>query len=56
LYQIDIKEAYLNGELTKEKDIYIKQLPEYKKKDAEGKVYHIQKILYGLKQSECYWY
>ena len=51
LYQIDIKEAYLNSKLTKEEDIYMKQPPEYVEKGTEDKVCYLQKTLYKLKQS-----
>ena len=34
----------------------MKQLPEYVEKDAKGKVYYLQKMLYGLKQLEHHWY
>jgi len=56
LHQINIKEAYLNGKLTKEEDICVKQPPEYIEKGAEGKVCYLQKTLYRLKQSEHCWY
>jgi len=51
--QIDIKGAYLNGELTDEEVIYMRQAPGY----AEGKlVCRLRKPLYGLKQSGRRWY
>ena len=34
----------------------MKQLPEYVEKDTKGKVYHLWKMLYGLKQLEHHWY
>ena len=53
LHQIDIKGAYLNGELTDNKVIYMRQPPGY----AEGQsVCHLCKPLYGLKQSGRHWY
>ena len=56
--QIDIKGAYLNGELTKDKVIYMKQLPSYSISAKNGKVLvcQLQKTLYGLKQSGRRWY
>ena len=48
--QIDIKGTYLNGELTSKEKIYMKQPLRYAQGD---KVYHLQKTLYGLKQSGC---
>jgi len=51
--QIDIKEAYLNGELTHDECIYMHQPPGY----AKGPfVCKLKKTLYGLKQSGCRWY
>src|SRR5260221_12033996 len=48
--QIDIKGAYLNGELASDKVIYMHQPPGY----AKG--LFICKTLYGLKQLGCCWY
>jgi hypothetical protein len=46
--QIDIKGVYLNGELTPEEIIYMRQPPGY----AQGNlVCRLRKTLYGLKQS-----
>ncbi len=51
--QIDIKGAYLNGELTNDKHIYMRQPPGY----ANGPfVCKLKKTLYGLKQSFRRWY
>jgi hypothetical protein len=51
--QIDIKGAYLNGELTSDERIFMKQLPGF----AEGKlVCKLCKTLYRLKQSGRCWY
>ena len=51
--QIDIKAAYLNGELTKDEKIYMKQAPGYEEPGESGKVavYKLKKSLYGLKQA-----
>ena len=51
--QIDIKSAYLNGELTNDKVIFMKQVPSYEEAgDEQGvKVYRLKKSLYGLKQA-----
>jgi len=56
--QINIKAAYLNGELTKDKVIHMKQAPGYEEHGAEGKVlvYRLKKSLYGLKQAVRWWY
>ena len=56
--QINIKGAYLNGELTENKVIYMKQPPGYTMSGSDGKplVCRLQKALYGLKQSGHCWY
>jgi len=56
--QIDIKGAYLNGELTNDEVIYMKQPPGYSVSDPKGKVLvcRLRKTLYGLKQSGRRWY
>jgi hypothetical protein len=51
--QIDIKGAYLNGELTTKENIYMRQPPGYQQGTM---VCHLQKTLYGLKQSGRRWY
>ncbi|TFY50793.1 hypothetical protein EVG20_g11324 [Dentipellis fragilis] len=56
LHQIDIKGAYLNGELTADEVIYMKHPPGYTPADAEGRVLRLRKTLYGLKQSGRRWY
>ncbi len=49
--QMDIKGAYLNGEL--EEEIYMRQPPGYD--DGSGRVCRLYKTLYGLKQSGREW-
>ena len=56
LHQIDIKSTYLNGELTKDENIYMRQPPGYPASNSSGKVCHLLKTLYGLKQSGHRWY
>jgi len=56
LHQIDIKSAYLNGELTETENIYMRQPPGYPAPNSSGKVCHLLKTLYGLKQSGRRWY
>ena len=51
IHQIDIKGAYLNGKLTSDEQIYMAQPPGYHAPDSAGKVCHLIKTLYGLKQS-----
>ena len=51
LHQIDIKGAYLIRELTDQEEIYMAQPPGYRAPNSTGKVCHLHKKLYGLKQS-----
>ena len=50
----DFDGAYLNGELGKDEDIYMKNPPGYDKGDSTIK--HLKKSLYGLKQARRKWY
>ena len=54
--QIDIKGAYLNGMLTNDEVIYMRQPPGFESVDHPHKVCCLRKTLYGLKQSGCCWY
>ena len=56
--QIAIKAAYLNGELTVEEVIFMRQAPGYDEKGEDGKmkVLRLRKSLYGLKQAGRRWY
>ena len=49
VYQMDVKSAFLNGELKEE--VYVEQPREYEVKGKEEKVYRLNKALYGLKQT-----
>ena len=49
LHQLDVKTAFLNGDLKEE--IYMDQLDGFQIKGQEGKVCRLKKSLYGLKQS-----
>jgi hypothetical protein len=49
LHQINIKGAYLNGELTSKENIFMQQPPGYHTPKSTGKVFHLQNTLYGLK-------
>src|ERR1700678_1194625 len=56
--QIDIKGAYLNGELTNDDVIFMRQPPGYEEVGADGRkrVMRLRKTLYGLKQAGRRWY
>jgi len=56
LHQIDIKGAYLNGELTGREVIFMQQPPGYHAPGLVKLVCRLQKTLYGLKQSGWHWY
>ncbi|GKE77005.1 retrovirus-related pol polyprotein from transposon TNT 1-94, partial [Tanacetum coccineum] len=49
VYQMDVKTAFLNGELRKE--VYVCQPTEFVDPDHPNHVYKLKKALYGLKQA-----
>lgn len=53
VHHLDIKLAFLNGELLEE--VYVTQPEGYEKKGQEGKVYRLLKALYGLRQAPRAW-
>jgi hypothetical protein len=56
LHQVDIKGAYLNGELNDNEVLYMHHPPGFKPRDAGNRVLRLKKTLYGLKQSGRRWY
>jgi len=56
MHQIDIKGAYLNGELNANEVLYMYHPPGYKVPNAGTHVLCLIKTLYGLKQSGHRWY
>ncbi|GJS05170.1 retrovirus-related pol polyprotein from transposon TNT 1-94 [Tanacetum coccineum] len=54
IYQMDVKTAFLNGELKEE--VYISQPEGFVDQDNPSHVYKLKKALYGLKQAPRAWY
>ena len=54
VYQMDVKSAFLNGEL--EEEVYMEQPNGFKVQEVEIYVYRLKKALYGIKQALRAWY
>ncbi|GJT80628.1 retrovirus-related pol polyprotein from transposon TNT 1-94 [Tanacetum coccineum] len=54
IYQMDVKTAFLNGELKEE--VYVSQPEGFVDQDNPSHVYKLKKALYGLNQAPRAWY
>ncbi|GJR43541.1 retrovirus-related pol polyprotein from transposon TNT 1-94 [Tanacetum coccineum] len=54
VYQMDVKTAFLNGNMWEE--VYVSQPDGFMDKDNPNHVYKLKKVLYGLKQAPRAWY
>nr|GEZ73570.1 hypothetical protein [Tanacetum cinerariifolium] len=54
VYQMDVKTAFLNGNLREE--VYVSQPDGFVDQDNPNHVYKLKKALYGLKQAPRVWY
>nr|GEV65769.1 hypothetical protein [Tanacetum cinerariifolium] len=54
VYEMDVKTAFLNGNLREE--VYVSQADRFVDQDNPNHVYKLKKALYGLKQAPRVWY
>lgn len=53
-YQMDIKTAFLHGDLPEE--VFLKQTLNFESEEYRDHVYRLEKVIYGLKQARKAWY
>nr|GEZ61033.1 ribonuclease H-like domain, reverse transcriptase, RNA-dependent DNA polymerase [Tanacetum cinerariifolium] len=53
VHHLDVKSAFLHGDLKEE--VYVTQPEGFIKKEDNGKVYKLEKALYGLRQTPRAW-
>ncbi|GJX47482.1 putative ribonuclease H-like domain-containing protein [Tanacetum coccineum] len=54
VYQMDVKSAFLYGNI--EEEVYVCQPPGFEDPEFPGRVYKVEKALYGLHQASRAWY
>nr|GEW16713.1 hypothetical protein [Tanacetum cinerariifolium] len=54
VYQMDVNSAFLYG--TIEEEVYVSQPPDFVDPEFSGRVYKVEKALYGLHQAPRAWY
>nr|GEY96162.1 retrovirus-related Pol polyprotein from transposon TNT 1-94 [Tanacetum cinerariifolium] len=54
IYQMDVKTAFMNGNLREE--VYVSHSDGFVDPDNPNHVYKLKNALYGLKQAPCVWY
>ncbi|GKB43577.1 ribonuclease H-like domain-containing protein [Tanacetum coccineum] len=54
VYQMDVKSAFMYGKI--EEEVYVCQPPGFKDPEFPGRVYKVEKALYGLHQAPKAWY
>ena|SRR5882762_6020509 len=55
LHQIDVKTAFLRGELEPGEEVYMKQPKGFEEEGWKDDIWELQRGLYGLPQGGCIW-